>query len=77
VPNGPSLLWALAFQFLPAAASCGAGTERSVTLFNCFVMARSQTTWAASSPICAKQPSPCSRAAHRLRFSTLRRAERR
>ena len=51
--------WALAFadalagyRFLPAGRIlAGAGTDRSVTLFNCFVMAPFPTTWAASSPI--------------------------
>ena len=44
------------FQFLPAGRIlAGAGTGRTVTLFNCFVMRTIPARCAASSPTCAKR----------------------
>ena len=52
------------FRFIPAGrVLAGAGTERTVTLFNCFVMGTSPTASTASSSISRRPRSPCSRAA--------------
>ena len=52
------------FKFLPAGrVLAGAGSGRSVTLFNCFVMGTIPDDMSGYSKICAKPRSPCSRAA--------------